>query len=322
MIKRKNKIMVKNDQFFAAHNSYMEFAREQWGFSETTLRGYSSYIKRFLTFLEENKCQSFDKITPLLLSNYVPWVVNFTPNSFHCILPAIKSFLKYLFEVKMVNMDYSYCFNYKLPNKRRFIHGYSTSEINSLIEASKLSRTSPKRDCAIILLAAYTGLRSTDILNLKLHNIFWQNEEIRISQNKTGKELYLPLLPIVGNALADYILNERPKTCSNHLFVRAIEPFSQLSMTGLTNIIKRRAKCAHIETCYQRPTGIKSFRRSVGLNLLEQNTSADLIREILGHQSENAIKSYLAIDINHLKKCGFSLLGIEVKRKELTYEGI
>ncbi len=150
-----------------------------------------------------------------------------------------------------------------------------------------------------------------------MHNIFWQNEEIRISQNKTGKELSLPLLPIVGNALADYILNERPKTCSNHLFVRAIEPFSQLSMTGLTNIIKRSAKGAHIETCYQRPTGIKSFRRSVGLNLLEQNTSANLIREILGHQSENAIRSYLAIDINHLKKCGFSLLGIEVKRKEL-----
>ena len=63
-------------------------------------------------------------------------------------------------------------------------------------------------------------MRSCDIANLKLQDIDWDNEVIKIVQVKTNIELELPLLTIVGNVIYAYIINERPLTKSPYLFLR------------------------------------------------------------------------------------------------------
>lgn len=68
-----------------------------------------------------------------------------------------------------------------------------------------------KRNTAIILLARNLGLRSCDICGLKFSQIDWERDRIRLNQQKTGEPIVLPLLPEVGNAIFEYIRDERPK---------------------------------------------------------------------------------------------------------------
>ena len=88
---------------------------------------------------------------------------------------------------------------------------------------------SGKRNYAMLLLALRTGLRSIDIVNLKLGDIQWKRNTIEIVQAKTGTPLVLPLLTDVGNAIADYILNGRPDSQQPYIFLRTQAPYRKLS---------------------------------------------------------------------------------------------
>ena len=62
----------------------------------------------------------------------------------------------------------------------------------------------------MVVLAASTGLRCCDIVALRLDGIDWRHDEIRLVQVKTSKPLVLPLPPLAGNAVAEWILHGRP----------------------------------------------------------------------------------------------------------------
>ena len=89
---------------------------------------------------------------------------------------------------------------------------------------------SPLRNKAMMRLALRLGLRDVDICNLRFSQIDWKNDQIILEQEKTGVTLCLPLLEDVGNAIMDYILDERPlaaKECP-YVFVRRQAPFKKL----------------------------------------------------------------------------------------------
>ena len=65
----------------------------------------------------------------------------------------------------------------------------------------------------------YTGMRKEDLLNLKLSDIDWAQNVIRYSQDKNGNNNVMPLRPVVGNCLLEYIQNERPVGDCEFLFL-------------------------------------------------------------------------------------------------------
>src|SRR5690606_25851605 len=97
-----------------------------------------------------------------------------------------------------------------------------------------------KRDTAIIMLAFDTGLRAIDITRLCLGDIDWLSGEIHIVQSKTKRPLSLPLHASVMNAVADYILEARPKSTSKEVFLRTLSPYRPLKgATALDGIIEK-----------------------------------------------------------------------------------
>lgn len=100
----------------------------------------------------------------------------------------------------------------------------------------------------MLLLALRTGLRSVDIINLKLEDIHWKCNTIQIVQEKTGTPLILPLLTEVGNAIADYILNGRPPSQQPYIFLRSQAPYQKLS---------GRSACYGISYKIMKETGLR-----------------------------------------------------------------
>ena len=71
---------------------------------------------------------------------------------------------------------------------------------------------------AIFMLASRLGLRSSDIRNIKFEDIDWDKNCITLIQQKTKRKIELPLIADVGNAIVDYLKNER-ETEKNKLLV-------------------------------------------------------------------------------------------------------
>jgi len=162
------------------------------------------------------------------------------------------------------------------------------------------------RNKAIVSILLYTGLRSCDIFNLKLNNIDWQNEIIYIIQAKTDVPLELPLSPSVGNALYDYITNERPSVEISNVFIREDSnlPINKSSVDIAVNKVMNEANI-RMNSGDRRGTHI--FRYHLATFLLEKNISQPVISSMLGHTSPSSLEAYLKADTIHLENCALSI---------------
>lgn len=284
---------------------------------EMTVKSYKSGIRYFLCYLVECGHTTFVTVDKPCVSAFVPWVSKKLPGGLHTALPGVRSFFRFLNEYEVFRQDWVLNLRVSLATKRKIQPGFSQGEINRILSAIPTASAHGRRDYAILMLASNTGLRSIDIIHLRLDDIDWRTSEIRIIQHKTGKELLLPLLPDVGNAIADYILHERPDSECRNIFLSSKHPHQKLTNQGLCNIVVQAVNASNVDPERTRQHGIRSFRRSVGLRMLEAEIPLDLIREVLGHRSPNAIKPYLAIDHMHLQWCALTLDGIETSRGEL-----
>jgi hypothetical protein len=106
---------------------------------------------------------------------------------------------------------------------QRHISPYTEEEIRKVLSVIDNTSAIGKRDTAILMLALNTGLRAIDITRLCLEDIDWLSGEIHIVQSKTKHPLSLPLHASVMNAVADYILEARPKSNSKEVFLRALQ---------------------------------------------------------------------------------------------------
>ena len=163
------------------------------------------------------------------------------------------------------------------------------------------------RSKAIGKLAYYTGMRRIDIANLHFENINLEKDEIKFIQQKTGLTICIPLRSVIGNAIYDYIVNERPKCVSDYIFVRNIRPFIKLSPTGVVNSSKNIFKEADIRQEKGRKKGLHLFRHAFTSDLIARNIPGNVVSELLGHASIASLNPYLDADVEHLRECALSI---------------
>jgi integrase len=167
-------------------------------------------------------------------------------------------------------------------------------------------------DKAIATIAYYTGLRGTDILSLMPENIDWEHNMIHLDQSKTGIELTLPMNAIVGNAIWDYLIYERPKSKETTIFVNGFRPYNKISVTWdhLKNVFNEAGVRKDVGR-----TGIRIFRHHLATTLLENQVSPPVISSILGHTSPESINPYVDADLEHLRECSLSIEDHPVAQK-------
>ncbi|MBK5203566.1 MAG: tyrosine-type recombinase/integrase, partial [Prolixibacteraceae bacterium] len=167
-------------------------------------------------------------------------------------------------------------------------------------------------DKAIATIAYYTGLRGIDILSLTPENIDWDKETIHLLQSKTGIELTLPMNAIVGNAIWDYLIYERPRSEEKIIFVNGVRPYNKISSAW--NHLKNVFNEAGVRKDGGR-TGVRIFRHHLATALLRKQVSSPVISSILGHTSPDSINPYVDTDIEHLRECSLSIEDYPVAKK-------
>lgn len=159
----------------------------------------------------------------------------------------------------------------------------------------------------MILLAARLGLRASDICGLTFSNILWEQNLIKIVQQKTKKPVELPLLEEVGNAIIDYLKYGRPSSELPNIFIKLYSPYKRLEEPTLHSIVSSYLNLAGIDNVSIKKHGPHALRHSLASFLLEKKTPIPVISEVLGHDNTESTKSYLRIDMNALRQCALEV---------------
>lgn len=263
------------------------------GLAAGTIRNKRYTVSWFLHELVKEECFSISQIT----ANKV--IVACLRITNRRIWGEVRVFLKYLVDFKIVQTDYStivphYSKPYVLPSV------YTTDEIK-LIEASiDRSTTMGKRDYAMLLLSSRMGMRSGDIVKLKVCDVDCDRNELKISQEKTGAPLHLPIVSDVRIAIDDY-LRVRPETELDELFLNVQAPYRAVTTSTLRNTLRKHIVSSGIEPG-KRKKGPHSLRSSLASSMVNNEIPYETVRKVLGHSSNNAIKNYARIDVEKLRR--------------------
>ena len=253
--------------------------------------------RRFLVFSEGRGHGSLDEITGCDVSDFLAKIAATYPkDGGRAAISAFRPFLKYTGRSSWVAAGSMF----RLPRKRSILEPLTDWEITAVLDELASGRVTA-RDQAIVLLSLTSGLRACDIVGLMIEDIDWRAEVINVIQSKTGNPLSLPLLPVVGNALTGYLLNERPVTEDRHVFVRTKAPHHRFAdHAAIYSVMKRVFVAAGVTPgrC-----GTLLARHSAASRMLAAGTPAPTISAVLGHVRPESVDRYLETDIESLRAC-------------------
>lgn len=160
---------------------------------------------------------------------------------------------------------------------------------------------------AIGTLLYYTGMRCSDICCLTLDSVDLQRSIIRFAQQKTGNPVEIPLSAVVGNALVDYCVHERPATDSPYLFVTDRAPHRRLIKGGVQWAVIKVMEVAGIRQGEEDRKGGHIFRHRAVSRMAGKNIPSPVISAIVGHTSPKSLDTYLYADMKHIRECALGL---------------
>ncbi|HAE62869.1 MAG TPA: integrase [Eubacteriaceae bacterium] len=265
-------------------------------------------IRHFIFFIAEHGVRGYNDVTPDILADYVKTFINYSNKGVAAELVAVRCFLRFLFQKGYIQKNMSEALptikNYYSPSMPMT---WEHEDLDKLFASIDRGNPTGKRDYTILLMIARYGIRCSDVKNLKLENIDWEDNTIQFNQHKTGKEVIFPLLKDVGWALIDYLKNGRPITDSKSIFVRHHAPYEEFGPNSAMNrILVKYIRQAGIEITRETPCGMHSLRHTLASTLLANNVPLPVISEILGHTTMKSTDVYLHIDHARLAECALN----------------
>jgi site-specific recombinase XerD len=162
------------------------------------------------------------------------------------------------------------------------------------------------RDYAVLMLLATYGLRAAEIVKLRLEDIDWRKDVLRVRHSKTETHSELPLTSEVGEALLRYLQKSRPRSVHREIFLRLYAPHRPFQKGSAIYCVSRaRLKAAGITP--QGRKGPHAFRHARAVSLLRSGVSLKVIGDVLGHTSAEATGVYLKLATEDLRTIGMEL---------------
>ena len=278
---------------FVSHLHIYDDSLKNDGLKTNTINGYHRFVLYFLSYLEDKGYHQFSEIKKGDVSLFIVLVCqeHYAPTSLGAHLPGLKRFLELFPETKPFTIEIPE----RVRRKQDITPSYTDDELER-IEDFLLENKLSARDRAIALIAFKTGLRAVDICGLQLDSIDWKHDTISINQEKTGKPLALPLFPSLGNALMEYLLDERPQSESTYVFLSKVAPFHPLvDHSSIYNVLRKVLVEADVAP-QGRISGTRMSRHSYASQLLRRGIPLTVISEALGHSNPNSTMRYISTD--------------------------
>ena len=278
---------------------YQNYLRLERGLSENSIINYSLDIKKLMRWLETNEIEvSPVAISEETLQQFIYEIAKkVNPRSQSRLISGLKGFFNYLIfedyrKTNPLELIEAPKLGRKLPDT------LAVEEIDALINAIDLSSKQGERNRAILETLYGCGLRVSELTNLKISDLFFDEGFIKV----TGKGDKQRLVPI-GSTTEKYI-NIYRKEIRVHQEIHQMakdtvflnQHGKPLTRAMIFTIVKRLAEKAGI----QKTISPHTFRHSFATHLLENGADLRAIQQMLGHESITTTEIYTHIDRKHL----------------------
>jgi integrase/recombinase XerD len=259
--------------------------------SQNTIFSYERDIRFFLNFLNKSSVKKISQ------ENFMEYLCFLKTNkkassSIYRAFVAIKMFFRFLKKEGFINKDISLSFEF--PKVWQLIPDVMTyQEVERLLGAPDQTLFIGARDKAILELLYASGIRVSELANLKIKDV--SDNRVKV-KGKGKKERIVPVGRKAIDAIDFYLLNFRDKTSSEYLFISSRG--KQLDRITIWKRIKEYGKNAEINKNISPHT----LRHSFATHLLENGADIRLIQDMLGHEDISTTDRYTHISQAYLKK--------------------
>lgn len=284
-----------------AQDDFRNYLLIERGLSKNSVENYSLDISKLINYLEVNSINvSPTKINVEVLQQFVYEIAKvMNARSQSRIISGLKSFFNYLvFEKYRDSNPMELIETPKIG--RKLPDTLSVKEIDLLVEAVDLQKAEGQRNKAIIETLYGCGLRVSELINLKISDLYFKEGFIKVT-GKGDKQRFVPIGDITQDLIMEYIQNSRQqipikKEATDVLFLN--RRGNMLTRAMIFTIIKDLAKAANLN----KKISPHTFRHSFATHLLENGADLRAIQQMLGHESITTTEIYMHVDKSHLQK--------------------
>jgi integrase/recombinase XerD len=284
-----------------AKKGYENYLKLEKSLSQNSVAAYINDINKLIDFLDKN----FKKVTPDKvkldhLKSFVEWLNSrgVSPRTQARTISGIKSFFKYLLIEGRISSDPTALLESpKIGRKLPDI--LSMEEIDRLIDAVDLEKPEGQRNKAMLETLYSCGLRVSELVNLKMTNLFFDQGFIKI-EGKAEKERLVPVSKRAMEEINKYVKGYRKnlkiqKGSENILFLN--RRGQSLSRVMVFTIIKNLAEKINLN----KKISPHTFRHSFATHLINGGADLRAVQEMLGHESILTTEIYTHLDRDYRK---------------------
>ncbi len=276
---------------------FKNYLKLEKGLSDNSIYAYINDLYKLINFLEENDKNNNPLTTTLEnLNEMIEWLNNqgISPRTQARIISGIKSFYKFLLIEEKIDKDPTALL--ESPKIGRKLPEFLTvEEIDMIINSVDLSKAEGQRNRAILETLYSCGLRVSELINLKISNLFFDAGFIKV-EGKGSKERLVPISNRAINEIELYLNNHRKylniyPADEDVLFLN--RRGKKLSRVMIFTIIKNISLELNINP--------HTLRHSFATHLIEGGANLRAVQEMLGHESIITTEIYMHLDKEYLK---------------------
>ncbi|MDG1902655.1 MAG: site-specific tyrosine recombinase XerD [Bacteroidales bacterium] len=290
---------MKHQTYLIGFKSYLQLERNM---SPNTVTAYIYDVGLLMNFISNNfESITIKEITNEVLISFISEIDNMDVGVYTQarIISSVKSFFGFLMLEKIVSIDPTELI--ESPKLGRKLPDILTiNEIEKVIMSVDLSQNEGQRNKAILETLYSCGLRVSELINLQVSNLHF-NEGIILVTGKGNKQRLVPIGAQAKKNILIYLEHDRPKHRAEQkdddiLFLN--RRGNKLSRQMIFYIVK-----SHVEkTGINKNISPHSFRHSYATHLVQNGADLRVIQELLGHASINTTEIYTHLDREDLRK--------------------
>jgi integrase len=287
--------------FHAQLQQYCQWARDERGLTEATVRQFYSQIKHFLcwygVFERDLADVQVGDVDAYLARGSARGWCRITVNN---VAVGLRAFFRYCSQRQWTRAHLAD----GIQGPRIYaLEGLPTgpdwSDVQRLFASLDVKTPMHVRDRPILMLFAIYGLRAIEVAGLCLEHLDWERGRLHVPRAKRRETQVYPLLPSVRDALVRYLRKVRRPSVHREVFLTLRPPFQPISTSGLYNVAAKRLKALGVRTAHHGP---HSLRHACAARLVAGGLSLKEIGDHLGHRSASATRTYAKVDLRALRE--------------------
>ncbi len=277
---------------------FLEFLKYQRNCSEHTIKNYEIDLKNFISYCDNKKIDLI-KIEYYEVKQYLMYLheSKYKKTTVSRKISSIRSFYKYLYKKNYIDSN---IFEFvPLPKKEKRLPKYvNYNDLDVLFSIPKLNAASGCRDRLILELLYATGVRVSELSNIKISDINLKNKTIKIF-GKGNKERNVCYGDYCGDILNIYIKEKRNEFIknNNNEYLILSNNGNKITVRSIQNIIHKLIK----ETCIKKNITPHILRHTFATHMLNEGCDILTVQELLGHSSLDTTQVYTHVSNERLR---------------------